>query len=192
LGVAVSIAAAPGVAMTAEYRFLGLAADRTDGGTLATDGGAIASNIKLNNDYDHAVLLGARYDFGQIAPTTATPAAAQAPEVQPTRSYMVFFEWDQATLTDRARQIIQEAADNSTRVQYTQIEANGYTDTPGTPKYNKGLSMRRAETVAAELVTDGVPSNAITIQGFGDTHLLVPAGRGVREPQNHRVEIIVR
>jgi OOP family OmpA-OmpF porin len=34
-----------------------------------------------------------------------------------TRSYLVFFDWDKATLTDRARQIGNEAADNSTHVQ---------------------------------------------------------------------------
>ena len=80
----------------------------------------------------------------------------------------------------------------STRVQYTRIEVNGYTDTSGTPKYNQGLSIRRAQAVQAELVKDGVPQGAITIQGFGDTHLLVPTGPGVREPQNRRVEIIIR
>jgi outer membrane protein OmpA-like peptidoglycan-associated protein len=104
----------------------------------------------------------------------------------------VFFDWDKSTLTDRARQIIKEAADNSTRVQYTRIEVNGYTDTSGTPKYNQGLSVRRAQAVAAELVKNGVPNDSITIQGFGDTHLLVPTGPGVREPQNRRVEIIIR
>ena len=62
----------------------------------------------------------------------------------------------------------------------------------GTPKYNQGLSVRRAQAVAAELVKNGVPTNAITIQGFGDTHPLVPTGPGVREPQNRRVEIIIR
>ena len=69
---------------------------------------------------------------------------------------------------------------------------NGYTDTSGTPKYNQGLSVRRAQAVQAELVRDGVPQSAISIQGFGDTHLLVPTGAGVREPQNRRVEIIIR
>jgi outer membrane protein OmpA-like peptidoglycan-associated protein len=104
----------------------------------------------------------------------------------------VFFDWDKATLTDRARQIIREAAENSTRVQYTRIEVNGYTDTSGTPQYNQRLSVRRAESVAAELVKNGVPRNAITIQGFGETRLLVPTGPNVREPQNRRVEIIIR
>jgi OmpA-OmpF porin, OOP family len=46
--------------------------------------------------------------------------------------------------------------------------------------------------VQAELVKDGVPQSAITIQGFGDTNLLVPTGPGVREPQNRRVKIIIR
>ena len=64
----------------------------------------------------------------------------------------MFFDWDKATLTDRARQIIREAADNSTHVQYTRIEVNGYTDTSGTPQYNMGLSIRRAGAVKAELI----------------------------------------
>jgi outer membrane protein OmpA-like peptidoglycan-associated protein len=119
-------------------------------------------------------------------------AATPAPAVAPARSYLVFFDWDRATLTDRARSIIKEAADNSTRVQYTRIEVNGYTDTSGTPQYNMGLSIRRADSVKSELVRDGVPVGAITTQGFGETHLLVPTGAGVREPQNRRVEIIIR
>ena len=69
----------------------------------------------------------------------------------------MFFDWDKYNLTDRARQIIAEAAANSTKVQYTRIEVNGYTDTSGTPKYNLGLSIRRANAVKAELIKDGVP-----------------------------------
>jgi OOP family OmpA-OmpF porin len=53
-----------------------------------------------------------------------------------------------------------------------------------------GLSERRARVVAAELVRDGVPQNAIDMHAYGDTHLLVPTGPGVREPQNRRVEIV--
>jgi len=122
----------------------------------------------------------------------AAPAPMAAPAPAPARSYLVFFDWDKASLTPRAQQIIREAADNSTKVKYTAIEVNGYTDTSGTPQYNQGLSIRRAQAVAAELVKDGVPKGAISIQGFGETHLLVPTGPGVREPQNRRVEIIIR
>jgi OOP family OmpA-OmpF porin len=134
-------------------------------------------------------VVGVRYAFNVPLPPVSAPAAAPAPVA---RSYLVFFDWDKATLTDRARQVVREAAENSTRVQYTRIEVNGYTDTSGTPKYNKGLSLRRAETVAAELVKDGVPKGAITIEGFGETRPLVPTGPNVREPQNRRVEIVIQ
>ena len=185
LGAAIPIDAVPGLAITAEYRFMGLAGDRT-----FRSGGF---STKLDHDLNHSVLLGVRYAFGAPAPAmAAAPAAAPAPAVQPARSYLVFFDWDKATLTDRARQIIREAADNSTHVQYTRIEVNGYTDTSGTPQYNQGLSIRRASAVKAELIKDGVPAGAITTQGFGETHLLVPTADGVREPQNRRVEIIIR
>jgi len=104
----------------------------------------------------------------------------------------VFFDWDRADLTDRARQIIAEAAEASKKVQYTRIEVNGYTDRSGTPQYNLKLSMRRAKAVEAELVRDGVPQNVIEIHGYGEANPLVPTAPGVREPQNRRVEIILK
>ena len=182
----------PGLALTVEYRFLGVAYRNYDVATTLAPGAApIFGRQKLGNNFNHAVLIGLRYNFGQSPPPPA-PAPVAAPAPAPARSYLVFFDWDKATLTDRARQIIREAADNSTHVQYTRVEVNGYTDTSGTPAYNQGLSLRRARAVAGELVRDGVPQSAISIQGFGQTHLLVPTGPGVREPQNRRVEIIIR
>ncbi len=192
LGAAVPIEAVPGLALTAEYRFMGLTGDRSYSGTAVNATGSTGASVKLKDDFNHSFLIGVRYNFGQAPAPMAAPVAAPAPAVQPARSYLVFFDWDKATLTDRARQIVKEAADNSTRVQYTRIEVNGYTDTSGTPQYNQRLSVRRAQAVAAELVADGVPRNAISIQGFGETHLLVPTGPNVREPQNRRVEIIIR
>ena len=194
VGAAFPISSLPGLAITTEYRFMALTGTRTynAGLTVNTPTGTASrfGTFQLGHDYNNTFLFGIRYNFG-VAPPPPPPAAV-VPAQAPARSYLVFFDWDKATLTDRARQIIHEAADNSTRVQYTRIEVNGYTDTSGTPKYNQGLSVRRAQAVQAELVKDGVPQNAITIQGFGDTHLLVPTGAGVREPQNRRVEIIIR
>ena len=191
LGGAMPIPDVRGLALTAEYRFFGTGSRNYDVAVQpAAFGPTVPSRVKLGNDYNHSVLIGLRYNFAPPPPPPPEPAAAPAPT--PARSYLVFFDWDKATLTDRARQIIKDAADNSTRVQYTRIEVNGYTDTSGTPRYNQGLSVRRARAVQAELIKDGVPEQAITIQGYGDTHLLVATGPGVREPQNRRVEIIIR
>ena len=147
--------------------------------------------LRPQHQFNHSFLLGVRYAFN-VAPPVPVPPPQAAPAPAPARSYLVFFDWDKATLTDRARQVVKEAADNSTRVQYTRIEVNGYTDTSGTHQYNQGLSVRRAQAVQAELIKDGVPQAAIRIQGFGDTQLLVQTGPGVREPQNRRVEIVIR
>jgi outer membrane protein OmpA-like peptidoglycan-associated protein len=197
LGAAFPISAAPGLAITTEFDYLGLAGNRDYGATATCHtcgtGGKPATGVgslTSNSNHNYTFLVGVRYNFGVAPPPPPAPVAAPAPA--PARSYLVFFDWDKATLTDRARAIIKEAADNSTKVQYTKIEVNGYTDTSGTPKYNMGLSIRRAQAVAAELVKNGVPKAAIAIQGFGQTHLLVPTADGVREPQNRRVEIIIR
>ena len=196
-GLSFPIPNVPGLSVTTEYRFFGIPGGETFTANTTAAGlaGPVSGTFKVLHQYNHSFLLNVRYAFNVAPPAVASapvPAPQAAPAAAPARSYLVFFDWDKATLTDRARQIVKEAADNSTHVQYTRIEVNGYTDTSGTPQYNQGLSVRRAQAVAAELVHDGVPQSAISIQGFGETHLLVPTGPGVREPQNRRVEIIIR
>ncbi len=122
------------------------------------------------------------------------PSASQtaAPAPSSAATYLVFFDWDRANLTPRADQIIAQAAAGSQSRAVTRIAVSGYTDTSGTSVYNQGLSQRRAEAVAAQLVRDGVSRAEIEIHAFGQTHLLVPTGPGVREPQNRRVEIVLQ
>jgi outer membrane protein OmpA-like peptidoglycan-associated protein len=137
-------------------------------------------------------VIGMSFRFGSAPPPPPpmAPIPVAAPAPAPAKTYLVFFDWDKADLTPRATQIIAQAATDSKTQSVTTIDVNGYTDTTGTPSYNQGLSVRRAEAVERQLVADGVPESEITVQGFGDTHLLVPTGPGVREPQNRRVEIV--
>jgi OOP family OmpA-OmpF porin len=183
---------APGLSLTAEYRFMGLAGNRTYLTQYFAPNVATRADLKLSDNYNHSVLLGLRYAFNVAPPPPPPVQPAPAPVAQPTRTYLVFFDWDRADLTERARQIIGEAAQASTRVQTTRIEVNGYTDLSGTARYNQGLSVRRANAVASELMRDGVPQNEIVARGFGESNPLVPTAQGVREPQNRRVEIILK
>ena len=189
-GSAFPIPNMPGLSLTAQYRLL----DLTSGERFSYAGLGTTGTLKLGPQFSHTFLVGLRYAFN-VAPPAPPPAAAPqpvaAPAPAPARTYLVFFDWDKATLTERAREVVHQAAENASRVQYTRIEVNGYTDTSGNPAYNRRLSIRRAQSVAAELVRDGVPRASIAIRGFGQTHLLVPTGPGVREPQNRRVEIVI-
>lgn len=141
--------------------------------------------------------------YAQQAPKPAThqemPAAstAQRPAMtQPSATtqanmakYLVFFDWDKATLTPEARRVVATAADEYKKTGAAKIVATGYTDLSGTKEYNLKLSERRADAVKAELVRLGVPANVITTIGMGEADPLVPTKDGVREAQNRRVEI---
>ncbi|MDP3418527.1 OmpA family protein [Falsiroseomonas sp.] len=185
---------APGLALTAEYRFLG-----TMEHDISTQSGGGSFNVARtgtkSENYNHSIMLGLRYAFGQTTPApVVAPAPAPMPAAAPApaRTYLVFFDFDRADLTDRARQIIGEAATNATGQGVTRIEVAGHADRAGSPQYNQRLSERRAGAVASELERRGIQRNNISVQAFGESRPLVPTADGVREPQNRRVEIVLR
>ncbi len=186
-GAAFPIASVPGLAVTAEARFTSALGDVSFKSGGVTTKVAAAQNI--------SGLVGLRYAFGAPAAAPApapAPAPMATPAPAPARSFLVFFDWDKADLTARAKQIIGEAADTSKKVATTSIDVAGHADKSGTAPYNKALSLRRAQAVAAELVRLGVKEKDIVITAFGDTKPLVPTAAGVREPQNRRVEIVLK
>jgi len=194
LGIALPIESVPGLALTAEYRFLGTAGVDINGranGVLQVNGQRFADRQAFSigpDNYNQSIMFGVRYNFGR----TATPPLPPVVVPPPPRTFLVFFDWNRADLTARARQIIAEAAQARTRQAVTRIEVTGHTDTSGSAVYNQGLSVRRANAVAAELVRLGVPRGEITARGVGETQLLVPTPDNTREPQNRRVEIVLR
>ncbi len=196
LGVAYPISAVPGLSVTAEYRYF--ASDAVNmTGTWATNGALQGSqNPRRLANENHSALLGLRYAFGApavVAAAAEAPAAAATPApASIARTYLVFFDWDRAELTSRAREIIKEAASNAQRGGVTRVEVAGHADRSGDAAYNQRLSQRRAEAVGAELVRDGVTRSNISIQAFGESRPLVPTADNVREPQNRRVEIVLR
>jgi iron complex outermembrane receptor protein len=136
-----------------------------------------------------------KYSFGgqaaapaEAAPYTPPPAAAVAPAAP--KSYLVFFDFNKSDLTGQATQIVDQAASNAGPAHVTRLTVTGHTDTVGSDAYNMRLSRRRAESVAARLEKDGVPSSEIEIVAKGKRDLLVPTADGVKEPQNRRVQIV--
>ncbi|GBR08738.1 OmpA family protein [Asaia siamensis] len=199
VGAAYDIPGVPGLALTGEYRMIGQTF--TDGAYRSTSWnrtGVHKGNVNFGDRFQHQFIVGLRYAFDTAPPPPPPAPVVVPPAVQPARTYLVFFDWDKSNLTGRAREIVAQAAQASTHVQTTRIEVNGYTDNsaahPGArgQKYNQGLSVRRAQSVKAELIRDGVPAAAIDIHGYGEQHPLVPTGPNTREPQNRRVEIILR
>ena len=111
------------------------------------------------------------------------PAAAPRPE-----PFLVFFDFDKATITPESARIIRQAAERAKASGAAAIRVIGYTDRAGPAAYNMRLSVRRANAVKDELVRNGIPAGEITTEGRGEADPLVPTPDGVREPQNRRAE----
>ena len=184
-GVSYPIPQVPGLAVIAEYRFMQLTSHRN------YLGNGSRSLVGVGAESSNSFLVGLRYQIFQPAPPPPAPKPmpVAAPAPAPAKTNLVFFDWDKYSLTPRALDVVSQAASDSKSQSTTTIQVSGYTDTSGTPVYNMGLSQRRATAVADQLVADGVPASEIETHAFGETHLLVPTGPGVREPQNRRVEI---
>jgi len=198
VGVAYDIQQVPGLAITADYRMIGTTFnDNSYTSNTYNRSGLHKGSVNFGDEFRHQFSVGLRYAFDTAPPPPPPAPVVVPPAPTPARTYLVFFDWDKSVLTSRAREIVAQAAQASTHVQTTRIEVNGYTDNsaihpgPRGQKYNMGLSIRRAESVKAELVRDGVPAAAIDIHGYGEQHPLVPTGPNTREPQNRRVEIIL-
>lgn len=116
------------------------------------------------------------------------PAVAEAQETAPGR-FLVFFDFDRATLKADARRVIAAAAEEYRRTGQARLALVAHTDRSGNDAYNQRLSERRAAAVRAQLVRDGVPSSVIDDMADGERDPLVQTADGVRESRNRRVEI---
>lgn len=68
----------------------------------------------------------------------------------------------------------------------------GHTDTKGSQKYNVKLAMKRAQMIKKWIVSQGVKTNNIKVQSYGEADPLVDTGDNVSEPLNRRVELLIK
>jgi outer membrane protein OmpA-like peptidoglycan-associated protein len=201
VGAGVGYALTSNLTIDLAYKYLDLGEMRT--GSVGTVFGASIATTPIKADLQvHTVMLGLRFAFGAPPappppsppppPPVAAPAAAPAPApALAKQEFIVFFDFDKSNLTPEGQKIVDAAAAAFKRGGSARISLAGYTDLAGTAAYNLKLSERRAETVRAALVKDGVPDNQIAASWHGKENPRVPTADGVREPQNRRVEIML-
>lgn len=104
----------------------------------------------------------------------------------------VHFKFDSASLTSEAKSILDGAlsAIQSNASQNLQVE--GHTDSTGSDSYNQDLSQRRAQSVVDYLVSQGVSSDRLTAQGFGESSPISSNDTSANRAENRRVEIYAR
>jgi outer membrane protein OmpA-like peptidoglycan-associated protein len=181
----VKFAATPQISLALDFRYFG----------TTTPSYSIAGGTWGNGGYNtENIMLNIAYHFGAPSPPPPPPpppAAQPAPPAPAPRTFIVYFDFDKASLTPEGTQVIQNASDAFRQTGVARIQVAGYTDLTGTQQYNLALSRRRADAVHAQLVHDGVPDAAISETWHGMENPAVPTALGVREPRNRRVEIIL-
>lgn len=192
VGAGAGYALTPNLTLDVGYKYLDLGDMRT--GNFVSGPGGSGTFTALKADlHVHTVTVGLRYAFG--APPAPPPAPVAAPPAPPPAAvapakqmFIVFFEFDKSSLTPDGAKVV-DAAAAAFKSGKSNVAIAGYTDLAGTQQYNLALSKRRADTVKAALVSDGVPAAAVEENWYGKQNPRVPTADGVREPQNRRVEI---
>ena len=108
------------------------------------------------------------------------------------KNYLLYFKWDSPQIVSKSLKtfnaIIKEAKKESTLY----IDVIGYTDRAGEEKYNKKLSLRRANYVSKTLQKNGIKKEKINIQYYGEANPIVKTKDGVAKKINRRVEVTIK
>lgn len=103
----------------------------------------------------------------------------------------VLFETDKATLQGTADRTIVELAKFMEKYEDRRVRVEGYTDSTGSEEYNQQLSQKRAEAVRSALLNQGISSDRIEVQGFGEAYPVASNDDATGRQRNRRVEIVI-
>jgi outer membrane protein OmpA-like peptidoglycan-associated protein len=118
-------------------------------------------------------------------------------EIRIEMSADVLFDFDKATLSDKAQDALQQAASIIGEKAKGQVRIDGHTDAKGDDRYNLRLSERRANAVKTWFVEKaGLRSNRFSTHGYGKQRPVASNTKpdGSDDPEgrqkNRRVEIV--
>ncbi len=152
-----------------------------------------ANGCKLDGDDDNDGVANS-LDYCPDTPAGVAVDANGCPEVGETLMSLtgVNFATDSAALTSTAKSILDGAvAALQGSEGYVDVRVEGHTDSRGSEAYNLGLSQRRAESVVAYLVSQGVDGSRLHPVGMGEGHPVADNGTAAGRAANRRVDFVV-
>ncbi len=100
----------------------------------------------------------------------------------------VHFPFDTSTLTDEAKQALDEASEKLRIHTDIFLYVDGHTDERGTAEYNMSLGERRSQTVVNYLSNSGIDKSRLSIVSFGQEKPMNSGSDEVAYAKNRRVE----
>jgi OOP family OmpA-OmpF porin len=128
------------------------------------------------------------------APAPAAPKPAEKPKPvaeKVTFAADVLFDFDKAVIKPEGKSKLDDISNKVRGVNLEVVIAIGHADSIGSDAYNQKLSVRRAESVKAYLVSKGVEPNRIYTEGKGEKQPVADNKTRDGRAKNRRVEIEV-
>jgi OOP family OmpA-OmpF porin len=126
------------------------------------------------------------------APKPEAPKPAPAPVAQKvTLAADVLFDFDKSVIRADGKGRLDDLSQKIRAVNLEVVIAIGHTCSIGTDAYNQKLSVRRAESVKAYLVSKGVEPNRVYTEGKGEKQPVASNKTKEGRMKNRRVEIEV-
>jgi len=129
-------------------------------------------------------------------PPPVKPAVKPKPKPKPvaekvTLAADVLFDFDKSIVKTEGKNKLDDLATKVKAINLEVVIAIGHTDSIGSDAYNQKLSVRRAESVKAYLVSTGVEPNRIYTEGKGEKQPVASNKTKDGRQKNRRVEIEV-
>lgn len=166
---------------------------------MSQDNGKFSLRLPAGDKYE-IFILGFK-DSTSYNILTIPPLAANATykkpfivdiQFQPAKTFVlddVNFETGKADLKIESFPVLDELVALLTRKDDERIEIGGHTDNVGNPAANILLSMERAKTVMAYIITKGIDANRLTAKGYGSSMPVASNATAAGKAQNRRTEV---
>ncbi len=102
----------------------------------------------------------------------------------------IYFDFDSAVISGDGTDIVSAHAKYLSDHSDARVRLEGNTDERGSPEYNIGLGMRRAQAVRQALLLQGASAAQITVVSYGAEHPVDPAHAEDAWKKNRRVDIV--
>lgn len=103
----------------------------------------------------------------------------------------VLFDFDKAVVKPEGKSKLDDISNKVRGINLEVVIAIGHADWIGTDQYNQRLSVRRAESVKAYLVSKGIEGNRVYTEGKGEKQPVADNKTREGRAKNRRVEIEV-
>jgi len=177
IGAAIGGAAGAGIGALASKR------NRAKGALIGAGAGALAGGaVGGYMDYQEAQLRKRLQGTGVSVTRVGDEIVLNMPG-------NITFETNRAELKGDFYEVLNSVAIVLKEYNKTIIEVTGHTDSTGSAEYNQSLSERRATSVGQYLASQGISSQRIITQGFGQALPIADNATAEGRQQNRRVEL---